>query len=242
MCLHTALALLAGGPCQLCEAEFAQAVILNTVIGNNKEQYLSADVHKQHVFGLLCKPTDHANLACEAGLADEGKFGSNAALLLTPTFVLLCRLTDLASFAFEASLGVTVTVIVVNVIHVSAAAVDLTSVSASLCRLTDLASFACEAGLADAVILNTVHGEIGSDGTLHGFFDKDVGTDIVITGSNWEATTLCNEKVRLALVTCFKLQSQPFKVRLALPTSISFELYKLVCKLCLSPSRSESSL
>ena len=62
------------------------------------------------------------------------------------------------------------------------------------CRLLDLQSFAAEAQEAGAVVLNTLHAELGDNGFLQSFLEqKEV--QVLHTGSDSQVTALCHDKV-----------------------------------------------
>ena len=62
--------------------------------------------------------------------------------------------------------------------------------------MLDLQTLAAEAGEVGAVILNALHGELGDNGFLQSFLEqKDV--QVLHTGSDWQITALCHDKVPL---------------------------------------------
>ncbi|DBA99100.1 TPA: hypothetical protein ACH3X1_014234 [Trebouxia sp. C0004] len=64
-------------------------------------------------------------------------------------------------------------------------------------RLLDLQSFASEAREAGAVVLNTLHAELGDNGFLQAYLEqKEV--QVLHTGSDSQVTALCHDKVALS--------------------------------------------
>ena len=61
-------------------------------------------------------------------------------------------------------------------------------------RLLDLQTFAAEAREAGAVVLNTLHAELGDNGFLQAYLEqKEV--QVLHTGSDSQVTALCHDKV-----------------------------------------------
>ncbi len=64
-------------------------------------------------------------------------------------------------------------------------------------RLLDLQTFAAEAREAGAVVLNTLHAELGDNGFLQAYLEqKEV--QVLHTGSDSQVTALCHDKVYTA--------------------------------------------
>ena len=66
----------------------------------------------------------------------------------------------------------------------------------------DLQCFAEEAHQADAVVFNTVNGEVGGSGLLRAYFDTP-GIDVTFTGSNDGPMALVHDKVSVPATFSF---------------------------------------
>ena len=88
--------------------------------------------------------------------------------------------------------------------HASTDSSDLGSqglIKRSVCprRLLDLQTFAAEAREAGAVVLNTLHAELGDNGFLQSYLEqKEV--QVLHTGSDSQVTALCHDKVYTAKI------------------------------------------